>query len=129
MKLGDYWKKSITNKWLVFEKDKKIKHFFYLTKLHPKLSWNGRPVTHGGLFNGYHAKELEGSIVTFEFAEDIPADLASWGKCSYLNNSRAFRKLEKRMTKSLLKDEHSESRIGTNVFKEVFGVEHDGYRF
>jgi hypothetical protein len=121
MKLCEKWKKEIVNKWLVYQKDgDEVKHFFLLTSLHKRIDWAGKLITNGSRYNAYHAMEINGGVHAFKYVRDLPADIECWSRCSYLNDKRLLKKLDKKVTKSLLRGEDREGDNPT-LFKQVFG--------
>jgi len=120
MNIGEKWKKTVLNKWLVYEKEKQ-KHCFLLIKLYPKIDRQGKVYSNGTHYNGYHAIEKKGSVIDFKYLQELPTDLEAWGKCSYLNDAKLIKKLSKKLTKHLLRDEEA---FGSNifVFKDIFEV-------
>jgi len=126
MKFKERWKKAIVNKWLVYEKGNQ-KHYFLLISIHPKVDYAGKIVTYGNFYNAYHAMEIRGSVFAFKFVRNLPADLNSWGKCSYLNDAKLLKKLNKKMTKSLLRGEDESDGHNPSLFGQVFGTGEEEY--
>jgi len=128
MNISEKWKKTILNKWIIYKKGKE-KHCFLLTRLYWKTNWSGRILRNNdcnalAVFNGYHATEKKGSILDFKYLQELSTDLEAWGKCSYLNDSQLLKKLRKKLTKHLLRDEEAyESNIF--VFKNIFEINSD----
>lgn len=130
MNISEKWRKMILNKWIIYKKEKE-KHCFLLTRLYWKTDWSGKILRSDdcdalAVFNGYHAVEKKGSILDFKYLQELPTDLEAWGKCSYLNDSRILKKLRKKLTKHLLRDEEA---FGSNifVFKDIFGLDSLSY--
>jgi len=129
MNIGEKWKKTILNRWLVYKK-KDEKHYFLLTSLYPmaETDWVGKVTGYSNQYNGYYAMKTSGSALFFKCIGNLPANLEIWGRCSYLSDAKILKMLSKKVTKSLLNDEKWESN--TALFNKIFDVgEHDEYRF
>lgn len=120
MNIGEKWKSSLLNKWLVFKGDNGDIHYFHPVRLH--ATWTSREKAYASknLYNLYYALETDGSIWSFSYWKSASASIKYWGKCSMLNDKTVLKKLRKRMTKILLRDDEEDTKNASGFIERIF---------
>lgn len=125
MNIGERWKKSLLNNWMVFEKED-VKHYFYPVKMKDAIDWGGKLIASGNYYNLYYANEIGGSLWKFSYWERASANIKFWARCSPLKDKRALKKLTKNMTQSLLRGEEKEIvKDAVGYIERILGDDED----